>query len=102
MLFEMFTVFLVIDVIVYFRIRFLLKSFYPEKYIQVFKKKSSEDEFNMSIKFLKFSIFRSQWEGVSNEKVIFWLHFNRIFSIGFYFVIVSIIIYFLWMVFRLP
>lgn len=102
MLFELFTILLFIDVIAYFRIRFLLKSFYPEKYIQIFERKSSEHEINISTKFLKFSICKSQWEGVSNKKVVFWLHFNRIFSVGFYFVIISIIIYFLWMAIRLP
>jgi len=95
-----FTLFAV-GVLIYFRIRFLLKIHNPETYQIFFGKSIIDRSMNDSFSFVKFSLFGSNWSQIKNKKLIFWLKIYRIISIIYYAIGVFAFLYILYSIVKI-
>lgn len=85
----------IIGVSIYFRVRFLLKKYYPEKYLELFGKSIADHSIGTSIRFIRFSLSKNAWEIIDNNKLLFWLRIYRLVSLIFYGVVVCTVLYML-------
>lgn len=84
----------IIAIPIYFRVRFLLKKYYPELYLEICGKRVTEHSMALSLRFIRFSLFESEWESIDNNTMLFWLKVYRLVSVIYYGLIVGGVIYF--------
>jgi len=67
-------------------VKYLLKAYYPEKHEELFGKGFIDNSPSKSMRFIHFSLFKSEWKMINNENLIFWLQIHRVLSYIFYFI----------------
>ena len=88
MLLELFITLLIstfaISIIVYFRVKYLLRKLYPEKHDAIFAKNIMEHSVGSSMSFARFTFKESEWRPISNPLVLRWLRINKIVAAIYY------------------
>lgn len=69
------------------RVKLLLLRRYPKLHDKVFGRSVWEHSVRQSVKIVVFSIYKKEWNTVSDPLVLRWLHTYRIVSLLFYLVI---------------
>ncbi len=83
----------VTGVITLFRVKYLLKKFYMDKHDELFGKSLMEYSASNSIRVVRFSLLKGEWDFIHNDKLLFWLKLYRIISIIFYSIIFFALMY---------
>lgn len=65
-------------------VKSLVKRYYPAQHDEIYGKSWLDNSPSQSLKVIRFSLSRSQWGFVENEKLLFWLHIYRAVSVLFY------------------
>ena len=88
MLFDLFVILLIgtfaISIIVYFRVKYLLRKLYPEKHDAIFAKSIVDHSIGSSISFVRFTFKESEWDPISDPLVLRWLRINKILATIYY------------------
>lgn len=88
MLFDLFITVListfVISIIVYFRVKHLLRELYPDKHDAIFSRSIVDHSIGASISFVRFTFNESEWSPISDPLVLRWLRINKIIATIYY------------------
>jgi len=83
----------ILGVVALFRVKYLLNKIYPEQHNELFGNSLIKFSASNSIKIVRFSLFKKEWEFVQEEKLLAWLRFYRIISLVFYSIILLAVMY---------
>jgi hypothetical protein len=82
-----------------FRVKYLLRKYYANKHNEIFGKSLMEYNSSNSVKIVRFSLSRKEWEFVENDTLLFWLKIYRAVSITFYSIILVALLYMMSVIF---
>ena len=71
----------------------MLKKEYPGIHDRIFARMLSEHSASYSFKYVKFSFGGSEWDGIDNGRVLFWLKVDRVLGILFYVFVLGVVSY---------
>lgn len=83
----------IMGVLTLFRVKYLLRKYYSAQHDEIFGSSLLEYSASNSLKVVRFSLLKREWEFVKNDKLLFWLRIYRIISIIFYSIIFLAIMY---------
>ncbi len=82
-----------------FRVKYLLRKYYLDKHNEIFGRSLMEYSPSNSVKVIRFSLSREEWEFIDNDSLIFWLKIYRAVSILFYSIILIALLYLISVIF---
>lgn len=82
-----------VGVFMYFRVKYLVRKYYKEKHAEIYGESLLDHSVKDSIKVIYFSLSKSEWDFVKNDKLMFWLKAYRLISIIFYLFVFCGLIY---------
>lgn len=85
-------------ILILFRVKFLLKKYYPVKHDELFGKNIIDHSVSTSIRFIRFSLIKNEWGIIDNNKLLFWLRIYRVVAMIFYGIGVCGLIYMLFII----
>lgn len=83
----------VAGVLVFFRVKYLIKKYYPSKHDDIFGKSLFEYSASNSMKIISFSLSKKNWRFIREPEILFWLKLYRGISLIFYSIIVLAVVY---------
>jgi hypothetical protein len=88
----------IVGVVTLFRVKYLLKKSYPEQHNEIFGNSLLDYSASNSIKIVRFSLSKKEWEFIQEGKLLAWLRFYRFISLIFYSIIFFAVMYMVVMV----
>ena len=74
-----------------------LKKAAPKVHDEIFAKSFSQHSIQYSINYVRFTLTSKKWDEIQDPRLIFLLHINRVLSIAFFGLVVSLLVYFLFL-----
>lgn len=88
----------VLGVLLFFRVKFLLKKLYPEIHNKLFSKNLASHSVDTSFKFVRFSLRKSEWKNITNTKLLLWLEIYRVIAVIYYGIGIFAVLYTLFVI----
>lgn len=82
-----------VSLVTLFRVKYLLKSNHPKNHDDIFGKSFLDYSANHSIKIIRFTMRKGQWDFIQDSSLLTWLKINLVVSYFFFSFIPILLIY---------